>query len=209
MMTLIYTAYRAQAGSYRAQENVVDMMQNARTAMFYMQREIRMSGFDPRRTAAAGFVANFASPYNGSGAATNSANIAFTVDDDEDGVIDPASAEIIAFRLNANQLQRLMIAPGTLTASWETLAENIDALNFVYLDGANLPIVLGSPPTAAQLALIRSVQITLVTRSDEEPAKTDSQVYRNQQGTVILNPGGDHFTRTLLSAQVVCRNLGL
>jgi len=53
VMALIYTAYRAQAATYRAQESVVDMMQNARTAMFYMQRAIRMSGFDPRRTAAA------------------------------------------------------------------------------------------------------------------------------------------------------------
>lgn len=215
VMALIYTAYRAQAATYRAQESVVDMMQNARTAMFYMQRAIRMSGFDPRRTAAAGFVASFASPYNASGAATNSTNLAFTVDDDEDGAIDPASAEIIAFRLDgSNQLQRLMIDPGTLTAAWETLAENIDALNFVYLDGANPPNVLTPPLSAAQLAAIRSVQVTLVARTEEDPSplgngKIDNQVYRNQQGAVILNPGGDHFTRTLLSAQVQCRNMGL
>jgi type IV pilus assembly protein PilW len=215
MMTLIYTAYRAQAASYRAQESVVDMMQSARGAMFYMERALRMSGFDPRRTAAAGFVANFASPYNGAGAATNSAGIAFTVDDDEDGAIDASSAEIIAFRLDgSDQLQRLLIDPGTLTAGWETLAENIDALNFVYLDGAAPPNVLTPPLSAAQLASIRSVQVTLVARADDATApsvqtKKGSQVYRNQQGAIIFDSGGDGITRSLLSAQVFCRNLGL
>ena len=215
VMAGIYTAYRAQAASYLAQESVVDMMQNARTAMFYMQREIRMSGFDPRRTAAAGFVANFASPYSGSGAATNTAGIAFTVDDNEDGAIDPDSAEMIAFRLDgSNRLQRFMIDPATLTGGWETLAENIDALDFVYLDGANPPNVLTPPLTAAQLASIRSVQVTVVARTGQNPSplikvKADHQVYRNQQNVVLLNPGGDNFTRTTLSAQVLCRNLGL
>ena len=215
VMAGIYTAYRAQAASYLAQESVVDMMQNARTAMFYMQREIRMSGFDPRRTAAAGFVANFASPYSGSGAATNTAGIAFTVDDNEDGAIDPDSAEMIAFRLDgSNRLQRFMIDPATLTGGWETLAENIDVLDFVYLDGANPPNVLAPPLTAAQLASIRSVQVTVVARTGQNPsllvkAKADRQVYRNQQDAVLLNPGGDNFTRTVLSAQILCRNLGL
>jgi type IV pilus assembly protein PilW len=215
VMAGIYTAYRAQAASYLAQESVVDMMQNGRTAMFYLQREIRMSGFDPRRTADAGFVANFASPYSGSGAATNSSSIAFTADDDEDGAIDPTSAEMIAFRLDgSNRLQRFMIDPGTLSGGWETLAENIDVLDFVYLDGADPPNVLAPPLSAAQLAAIRSVQVTVVARTGQNPspltkAKADRQVYRNQQDAVLLNPGGDNFTRTVLSAQILCRNLGL
>ena len=215
VMAGIYTVYRAQTGSYLAQENVVDMMQNARAAMFYLQRSVRMSGFDPRGIAAAGFVTNFASPYDGLGAATNGAGIAFTVDDDEDGTIDANSAEMIAFRLDGtNRLQRLMIDPATLNAGWETLAENIDVLDFVYLDGADPPNVLAPPLSAAQLANIRSVQVTLVARSGAAPSvlapvKADNQVYRNQQGAVLLNPGGDNFTRTALSAQILCRNLGL
>jgi type IV pilus assembly protein PilW len=214
VMVLIYTTYRAQTGSYRAQEGAVDMMQNARTAMFYMQHAIRMSGFDPRRSAAAGFVANFAAPYTSFGATTNSVSIAFTADDDEDGAIDPSSAEIIAFRLDSNRLQRLMIDSGSLTASWETLAENIDALNFVFLDESGAPMVLASPPSATQLANIRSVQVSLVVRADEEPAppskkKISGPLYRNQQGAVIFDAGGDNITRTLLSGQVLCRNLGL
>jgi len=214
VMALVYSAFRAQIGSYRAQESVVDMMQNARTSMIYMQRAIRMSGFDPRRTAAAGFVADFAPPYSGLGVATNGASIAFTVDDNEDGAIDPNSAEMIAFRLDgSNQLQRFIIDPGTLSGGWETVAENIDALDFVYLDGANPPNVLAPPLSAAELAATRSVQVTVVARTaNASPlvkVKADKQVYRNQQDDVLLNPGGDNFTRTAMSAHIFCRNLGL
>jgi type IV pilus assembly protein PilW len=220
VMTMIYTAYRAQAASYRAQEGAVDMMQNARAAMFYMQRALRMSGFDPQRTAGAGFVADLPSPYSGLGAATNSVGVAFTVDDDEDGALDSSSAEIVAFRLDgSNRLQRLMIDPGNLAGSWETLAENVDALDFVYLDGADPPNVLTPPLSAAQLAAIRSVEVSLVVRSEEEPIQKPvpqgkkqtppSQVYLNQQGDVIFDSGGDGVPRSLLSSQVACRNLGL
>jgi len=72
----------------------------------------------------------------------------------------------------------------------------------------------GAPAHRAQLASIRSVQITIVARTGQNPSplvkvKSDHQVYRNQQDVVLLNPGGDNFTRTTLSAQILCRNLGL
>jgi prepilin-type N-terminal cleavage/methylation domain-containing protein len=215
VMAMIYTAYRAQAGSYKAQERVVDMMQNARAAMLYLQRSIRMSGFDPAGSAGAGFVADFAAPYGGLGAATNATGIAFTVDTDEDGSIESDSAEMIAFRLDGgNRLQRLMIDPATLHAEWETIAENIDVLDFVYLDGADPPNVLSPPLSAAQMAAIRSVQVTVVARSGAAPSplipvKPDTHVYSNQQGGVLLDPGGDNFVRSALSSQILCPNLGL
>ena len=99
---------------------------------------------------------------------------------------------------------------GTLRA----LAENIDAINFVYLDGANPPAVIPTPVTAAGLPDIRAIQITIVARSGENiPGifyrQTDNRVYQNQQGTVILAAQNDAFRRQLLTAEVKCRNLGL
>jgi hypothetical protein len=40
---------------------------------------------------------------------------------------------------------------------------------------------------------------------------TDKRIYRNQQGTVILDMSAapDAFRRRLLTAEVRCRNLGL
>ena len=94
------------------------------------------------------------------------------------------------------------------------LAENIDAINFVYLDGANPPAVIPTPVTANSLPNIRAVQITIVARSGQNiPGlfyrHTDNRVYQNQQGTVILGAQGDAFRRQLLTAEVRFRNLGL
>jgi type IV pilus assembly protein PilW len=213
----IYTTYQAQVGTYVVQKDVVEMQQNIRNAMYYMQRSVRMSGLDPQRSGLIGFVTNFDAPYNTLGATTDSTNIAFTTDanGDGNGVIDIGDSEMIAYRLNANRLQKLSFdqsAPPA--ASWETVAENIDALDFVYLDGSDPPGVLAPPLNAATLDQIRSVQITLVVRAGQGPSPltdktTDNNIYRNQQGTAIFGPAGDKFRRISLTAQANGRNLGL
>lgn len=47
VMTGIYTLYYSQQRSYAAQEQVAAMQQNLRAAMYVMEREIRMAGYDP------------------------------------------------------------------------------------------------------------------------------------------------------------------
>jgi type IV pilus assembly protein PilW len=215
----IYTAYRSQVGSYVGQEDVVEMQQNIRNAMYYMQRSVRMSGFDPQRTGLMGFVTNFPAPFDTLGATSDSNTIAFTSDDSANGdLTDDPDSELIAYRLNANQLQKLAFIagplPGTWLPSWETVAENIDALDFVYLDGDDPPNVLAPPLDATELADIRSIQITIVARAGQNPSPlagniTDNTIYTNQQGTEIFNPAGDNFRRIILTAQANCRNLSL
>ena len=56
VMTAIYSVYASQQKSYMTQEQVAAMHQNLRTAMYYMEREIRMAGCDPSGSAGAGFV---------------------------------------------------------------------------------------------------------------------------------------------------------
>jgi type IV pilus assembly protein PilW len=211
----IYAAYRKQAGIYVEQEQVVEMQQNIRNAMYYLQRSLRMSGFDPQRTGLMGFVTNFDAPYHTLGATTDASNIAFALDSDEDGDLDTNELELVAYRLNGDQLQKLTFASAGSppAAAWETVAENVDALDFVYLDDSDPPNVL-APPLNAVLDQIRSVQITLVARAGDNPsalekAPADNRFYLNQQGTAIFNGGGDHFHRLSLTAQVNCRNIGL
>ena len=43
----IYTVFRSQHDSYVAQEQIVEIQQNIRAAMYMMAREIRMAGYDP------------------------------------------------------------------------------------------------------------------------------------------------------------------
>ena len=49
-LAAIYSTFRAQHRSYQIQSETADMQQNIRTAMYYMQREIRMAGSNPKKT---------------------------------------------------------------------------------------------------------------------------------------------------------------
>lgn len=198
VMAGIYSAYYTQQKSAIVQQQTAAMSQNLRAGMDLMARDIRMAGYDPKHTASAGFVSDFPSPENGKGAGTDSGRIAFTMDADGSGAIDSNSSELIGFRLNGNALQ-IFTTTGT---NWQTVADNIDAVNFVYLDG--------SGNVTANLNDIRSVQITMVARVGRgDPGYTDTNGYSNQQGTQILAPQNDSFRRRLLTTEVTCRNLGL
>jgi len=200
----IGSTFLSQNKSYMVQEEVVAMQQNLRAAMFYMQREIRMAGYDPTGNAGASIMI------------ANVAELQFTIDENGNGYLtDPDSPyandsnEQIRYALK-NDLNRDGIADGSPCSlgreAWngglQTVAENIDALNFVYLDADGNP--------TAVLADIRSVEITIVARTGKElQPSTNNVIYYNQQGTVILPAQGDNFSRRRLTSFIKCRNLGL
>jgi type IV pilus assembly protein PilW len=196
----IYSTFLSQFKSYQVQEEVAAMQQNIRAAMYHMQREIRMAGCDPTGLAGAGITA--ASP----------TSMSFTEDvrgdstgSDPDGALDDAN-ENITYSLSGNNLVR------DTGGGNQTVAENINALNFVYLDGASPPaplaLVSGSIPVG-NLAQIRSVEITIVARTERSlRASPNNMVYYNQQNEQILS-ANDNFSRKRLTAFINCRNLGL
>lgn len=189
-LTAIYSTFQAQHKSYLMQQEVAAMQQNLRAAMFYMQREIRMAGCDPLGTAGAGIIA------------ASDSSINFSEDVRGDNVGDPPDGNLndpnenITYSLSGGNLVR-----NTGGGNW-IAAENIDALNFVYLD-AN-----GSE--TAVLADIRSVEITIVARINrplrDSPNNRD---YFNQRNTQILSAQGDRYSRRRLTSFIKCRNLGL
>jgi len=50
VLAAIYQAYRSQQKAYVTQQMVIEMQQNARSAMTLMKREIRMAGYKPAAT---------------------------------------------------------------------------------------------------------------------------------------------------------------
>lgn len=44
----MYAAYRSQQDSYIAQQELASMQQNLRAAMFFIERDLRLAGYDPR-----------------------------------------------------------------------------------------------------------------------------------------------------------------
>lgn len=206
VMAGVYSAYSSQQKAYLVQDQVAAMQQNLRVAMYMMEREIRMAGCDPTRGAAAGIITANANSIEftmditddpGTGASdgdTNDPNehITYVVyDSGGDGIND------LGRDLNNGQGPRLT-------------AENIDALDFVYLDKDGLQLDddgLGNVTTS--IAQIRSVQITLVARTGRgDLGFTNNDSYLNQQGATIYTAPGDVFRRKSLSVQVRCRNLG-
>ncbi len=186
----IYSTFQSQHKSYLMQEEVAAMQQNIRTAMFYMTKEIRMAGCDPTGNAGAGILT------------ANANSISFTEDvrGDADGS-DPDGAtndpnEGIAYALSENNLVR------DTGGGNQVVAENIDALDFAYLDADG--------NTTATLTDIRSVEITIVARTSRALRVTkDNNLYYNQQGTQILGAQNDNFSRKSMTTFIKCRNLGI
>jgi len=158
--------------------------------MFYMTKEIRMAGCDPTGNAGAGIVT------------ANANSISFTEDirGDADGS-DPDGAtndpnESIAYALSNNNLVR------NTGGGNQVVAENIDALDFVYLDADG--------NTTTTLTDIRSVEITIVARTGRALRATkDNNIYYNQQGDTILGAQNDNFSRKSMTTFIKGRNLGI
>jgi type IV pilus assembly protein PilW len=191
-MGTIYSAYISQQRSTLGHEQVSAMQRNLRSAMYYMEKEIRMAGCDPTGKTNAGIIQ------------ANANLMQFTGDIDGDGTI--GTDENITYSVLSNNLVR----NGT------TIGENIDALNFVYLDGDSPPNALNPGITdvsASSIPNIRSVQVTVLARTGKEnPHYTDSATsYKNKLDETIFTPSGNgvHFRRKLLRTNVKCRNLGL
>lgn len=195
VMAGVYSSYYSQQKSYVAQAEVAEMQQNLRGAMSLMVKEFRMAGCDPTGNAHAGIVT--ASP----GSITFTLDIRGTdADDPPDGdTADPN--ERITYALYDRNRDGVNDALGRRTGAGRNspAAENIDALNFVYLDENGTP--------TSTLSDIRSVQITLLARTGTgDPGYRNKSTYRNQLGTLIY-AANDNFRRKLLTTNIKCRNL--
>jgi len=189
VMTNIYSVYNLQQRVYATQLQIVEMQQNLRAGTLMLTNELRMAGYDPTSSANAGIVT----------LGTNT--ISFTMDLDGDGTVSGTDENITyALFTDTDGRQKLgRQSPGTPQA----VAENIDAVNFVYLD------VDGN--VTASAAQVTSVQISLVARTDRRAmgGMVNNTAYTNLQGTTIYTAGGDAFRRRVLATQIKCRNLGL
>ena len=195
----IYSTFYSQQKSYITQEQIATMQQNIRAAMYIIGRDIRMAGYDPTGGAAAGIET----------AQDNSIRITMDLTDDTgtgdpDGDTSDANEDLTYTLFDAdgdgdNDLGRNDVNG----AGNQHIAENIDALDLVYLDenGAKTTTV----------SEIRSVQISVLARTDRrDPGYKDTTVYKNQQGdTIFTPPAGDNYRRRVLREEVKCRNLGL
>jgi type IV pilus assembly protein PilW len=201
--TSVYYIYHVQHKSHIIQQQVSEMQQRLRGAVDLLVNDIQMAGYDPTYTSDAAIVTDFSEPNDifddDIDYAVDKDIIAFTIDENGDGVIQATDSEQIAYRLHNNRLERYSVADET----WDVIVTDIDALNFVYFDADG--------NVTNTLADIRTVELTLLARSTAPDYRyVDTATYENGQGDdIFAPPANDHYRRRLLITRVQCRNLGL
>jgi len=212
-----YAVFIADLKTYTTQDHIVRMNQDVRFAVSQMSRKMRMAGFDPMATLSGkskvfGITDNNYKSIATATTITSDREIYFTIDADEDGVIDNNGNERVGYRIidsdGDGKLDRLQRGSGV--GNWQTLKENVVGLNFMYTyaDGdlssgaAGLPNNT-DPDLSNDFEDIRLIKITLTSRTSKEDRQfTDGF---NLRGTAA---DGTCRTKTL-SAHVKARNIGI
>ncbi len=159
LLSLMYQVYRSQLKTHTTQQELVDMQQNMRAALYLMEREIRMAGYGPN-----GGVADPAIT------AAQIDNIAFAMDITGGTSLDPSDGdtgdvgERINYFIDAGTGALIRNASDGNGDQVVLNASDINLLTFVYKDsdGATLDDDgAGNLTTTASLQAIRSVEIIL------------------------------------------------
>ena len=210
VMAAVYSTYRSQQDSYVVQEQVVEMQQNLRAALFLLGKDLMAAGFNPAKNPnIKGFLPEIPDDPS-TQTSTSATSLAMTADLDMNGSINTDDdTEQLAYQFNGGRLEKFMYVSGAW--NWQPVADNIDGVNFVFLDGNGNPL---DPSTATNLPLIRSVQVTVLARTGSETKDfTNTMTYTNQwrEGDTYywsFEAPVDNFRRRLMTTTILCRNMG-
>jgi len=197
IMTGVYSAFKTQQDSYLAQDQVAEMQQNIRAGLYIMASDIRMAGYDPSKTGNYGVES------------ATSSKFVFTADLNDDGGA-VGSGERFTYELYTTGAG---ISALRKIAGQSAVAENIEQLEFYYFldDDPSSPTTFSTTPaTADQLNKIRSVQISILSKSRiPDRNYTNNQTYTSASGVDWTPTTPDNFRRRFETMTVQCRNLGL
>lgn len=184
IVAAVYSTYTVQQRAYGKQEQVAEIQQNLRAAIYNMAQEIRMAGYNPEGNANAGFEAAGAS------------SMTFTMDLNENDTIGGDPGERVTYALNNGNVQR----------NNQVLAANIEKLEFWYtLEDNSQTLTPGNLPD------IRAVTISILGRAERKDSSlTHAQEYESASGVDWTPAGGEkQYRRRLFITTVQCRNMGL
>jgi len=195
----MFSVYKSQANTNRAQKQVLEMQQNSRMALYMMTNEIRMAGYDTDGANGAGITSA------GDGSSGNPLTFTFVADDDcvdndgdspdpdncSDSLVDePGELKTVAFDLYDGYGDGdTDIGRKVGSGNRQPLAENIATLAFTYFEEDGTEIT--QPIAASDFSSIRYIHITIA-------ATIDSNVTNYFNGN-----------NRILETTVQCRNLGL
>lgn len=210
LITGMVTVQTSMQTSCANQEELSEVQQNIRASLYIIVRELRMAGFDPTGEADAAITSadsNFIS------FSVDTRGAAFNSDPDEDTNDPNESITYSLFDcdgdgdLDLRRQDPTVVPVNALVPVEQMVAENVAALDFVYLDEDES--VMATPVAGSDFEDIKSVQLTIVISSDrDDKGYYNDNVYVNQQGNTVFGPANDSFRRRALTTNIFCRNLG-
>lgn len=205
LLGIITSTYTFTLFGYQRIETLLEMQQNLRSALYYLNREIRMAGFNgenPVNRYGAGIVH----------ADSESLTISFLAVDDgidnngNDSVDEPGELTTISYALYdayGDGDMDLGRTPDNKLNIKRAIAENIDRVEFLYTLNDFSETLL---PNEQKLNSIRMARITLLSRSEKKRRGGPKKI-------VYETPGGqlwefnDSYYRKMMTTSVVCRNM--
>ncbi|MBC8418612.1 MAG: prepilin-type N-terminal cleavage/methylation domain-containing protein [Desulfobacterales bacterium] len=170
LITSLSSAFISQRKIYAAQEQVSEMIQNARAAMDMISRELKMAGYDPTGSG------SFSLPYNSD---TSTVDIYADIDGDGSITTSTGSKDHITYsKATGEEIIRRNTNTG---GGAQQLAENIQAFTIAYYDSA------GNATTTA--ADIRQIEITITAQTSKpDPNYGQNSGYRRYTLTSRVTP---------------------
>jgi type IV pilus assembly protein PilW len=189
VMAAIGSAYWIQMQTSREQQMVVGMQQSMRAAMYLLERDIKMAGYDDDHNTAPTATITTA----------DSTNFTFEFVDDTDTQVTVAYSLYDALGDGDNDIGRSVDS-----APRAAIAENIEELEFFYTlaDGTQTL----APTTQNDRDDIQVVGVSIVARTSAQTRTGDSRSITLLSGTVF-NPPDDGFKRQRVTAMIRCRNM--
>jgi type IV pilus assembly protein PilW len=193
------------------------MQQNFRSALYFMTSEIRMAGYDPTGNAGAGITialpGRMQLTYDIDGnesiaGSDETTGIGFSYAVGKD-VFGDGIPDIINSDGNPDPIPLGKESGGA--GGYKNIAENIQAVEFQYLDSTGA--------ITAVINDIRSIQLTILARARRsDPKFINSMTYTTPSGTdtsgnpvagQTWGPYNDNFRRRMATTTIRCRNLGI
>ena len=152
VMTAAYATYTTQTRAYKTNEEVTALQQNLRSAMYHLERELRMAGYNPTVSQTVNFG------FTNIGGTT----VTFTTDTNGDGVLDTTETITYAHNSTDNTLRR------TAGGGPQMLA--LDNTNFT------LAYIKEDGSAAASAGEVRAVDVSLTASNDKHTRTLSTRI---------------------------------